>query len=133
MLYVLCSGILYLLTSILPVSSPALRGRGWLKAVSCRHALLGNWDVDNVYFPLPSIVLCSLPCTASQRRHQTSVPSRQHLPRPLVCGRARNSNRLLSGRKRTSHEPAKRTRKMVCVGVRKSWRGLITDDAASFI
>ncbi len=102
----------------------SLSGRGWLKAISCHHALFGNWMLIN-FFP----IYCSLlsPIYGSQRRHQTSVPSRQRLPRPLVSGQARNPDCPLSCRKLTSHETTN-SQDIWSEEVRKSWRGLITDD-----
>lgn len=48
---------IYTSASVLPGSPPAgwkaslqLSGRERLKAVSCSHTLLGNWDVDKVFF-----------------------------------------------------------------------------------
>lgn len=105
-----------------------------LKAVSCHRTLLGKWDVDNIFFSTKSFVPnLSLPIntasvTPDECIKQTSSPWGCWCPhKPETPGA------LLSCRKRRESQTFKCAGQRVCVEVRKSWRGLITEASAVFL
>lgn len=98
-----------------------------LKAVSCRHSLLGSQDVDEVYFPPPIVSRLSHVLLGEGGRLVCHRRRHRRLPQPL---QSRAAKCLLSLRKWPKQQQLRRT---VCVGLRKSWKGLISDAAAFFL